>query len=74
MVPASAAVPIPAEVPFDVACLIGCGVATGVGAVINTAQVEPGASVAVIGCGGVGLSVDDGRGPGRRRSDHRDRP
>jgi S-(hydroxymethyl)glutathione dehydrogenase/alcohol dehydrogenase len=57
VVPASAAVPIPAEVPFDVACLIGCGVATGVGAVINTAQVEPGAAVAVIGCGGVGLSV-----------------
>jgi S-(hydroxymethyl)glutathione dehydrogenase/alcohol dehydrogenase len=57
VVPASAAVVIPPELPFDVACLIGCGVATGVGAVINTAQVEPGASVAVIGCGGVGLSV-----------------
>ena len=48
---------IPPELPFDVACLIGCGVATGVGAVINTAQVRPGSSVAVIGCGGVGLSV-----------------
>jgi S-(hydroxymethyl)glutathione dehydrogenase/alcohol dehydrogenase len=57
VVPASAVVPIPPEVPFEVACLIGCGVATGVGAVINTAGVEPGASVAVIGCGGVGLSV-----------------
>ena len=57
VVPASAAVVIPPELPFDVACLIGCGVATGVGAVINTAQVEPGSSVAVIGCGGVGLSV-----------------
>ena len=57
VVPASAAVVIPPELPFDVACLIGCGVATGVGAVINTAGVEPGSSVAVIGCGGVGLSV-----------------
>jgi S-(hydroxymethyl)glutathione dehydrogenase/alcohol dehydrogenase len=60
VVPASAVVPIPAEVPFDVACLIGCGVATGVGAVVNTAGVEPGASVAVIGCGGVGLSAIQG--------------
>ena len=57
VVPASAAVVIPPELPFDVACLIGCGVATGVGAVINTAGVEAGSSVAVIGCGGVGLSV-----------------
>ena len=43
--------------PFEVGCLIGCSVTTGVGAVVNTAQVEPGASVCVIGCGGVGLSV-----------------
>jgi S-(hydroxymethyl)glutathione dehydrogenase / alcohol dehydrogenase len=57
VVPASAVVPIPASVPFEVACLIGCSVTTGVGAVVNTAQVEPGASVVVIGCGGVGLSV-----------------
>jgi Zn-dependent alcohol dehydrogenase len=57
VVPASAVVPIPSSVPFEVACLIGCSVTTGVGAVVNTAQVEPGASVAVIGCGGVGLSV-----------------
>jgi S-(hydroxymethyl)glutathione dehydrogenase/alcohol dehydrogenase len=57
VVPASAVVPIPSSVPFEVACLIGCSVTTGVGAVINTAQVEPGASVCVIGCGGVGLSV-----------------
>ena len=57
VVPASAAVVIPPELPFDVACLIGCGVATGVGAVVNTAQVRPGSSVAVIGCGGVGLAV-----------------
>jgi Zn-dependent alcohol dehydrogenase len=57
VVPEAACVPIPREVPFDVACLIGCGVTTGVGAVVNTARVEPGAAVAVIGCGGVGLSV-----------------
>jgi Zn-dependent alcohol dehydrogenase len=57
VVPASAVVPIPPSVPFEVACLIGCSVTTGVGAVINTAQVEPGTSVCVIGCGGVGLSV-----------------
>jgi S-(hydroxymethyl)glutathione dehydrogenase/alcohol dehydrogenase len=57
VVPGAAAVPIPAAVPWEVACLIGCGVATGVGAVVNTARVEPGASVAVVGCGGVGLSV-----------------
>jgi S-(hydroxymethyl)glutathione dehydrogenase / alcohol dehydrogenase len=57
VVPASAVVPISASVPFEVACLIGCSVTTGVGAVVNTAQVEPGASVCVIGCGGVGLSV-----------------
>src|SRR3954469_1774553 len=57
VVPASAVVPIPPSVPSDVACLIGCSVTTGVGAVTNTARVEPGASVVVIGCGGVGLSV-----------------
>ena len=57
VVPASAVVPISPSVPFEVACLIGCSVTTGVGAVVNTAQVEPGSSVVVIGCGGVGLSV-----------------
>src|SRR6476661_668634 len=53
----AAVVPVPASVPFEIACLIGCSVTTGVGAVTNTARVEPGASVVVIGCGGVGLSV-----------------
>ena len=57
VVPASAVVRVPATIPFDVACLIGCGVTTGVGAVVNTAAVEPGAAVAIVGCGGVGLSV-----------------
>ncbi|MQA04081.1 MAG: alcohol dehydrogenase catalytic domain-containing protein [Streptosporangiales bacterium] len=57
VVPVSAAVPIPAEVPFHVASLIGCSVATGVGAVLNNAQVPVGAAAVVVGCGGVGLSV-----------------
>jgi S-(hydroxymethyl)glutathione dehydrogenase/alcohol dehydrogenase len=46
--------------PLDRAALIGCGVTTGVGAVIHTAKVEPGTTVAVIGCGGVGLSCING--------------
>src|SRR4051794_36005461 len=45
------------DMPLDKAALIGCGVTTGVGAVINTAQVRPGETVAVIGCGGIGLNA-----------------
>jgi alcohol dehydrogenase len=48
---------IPDDVPFDVASLVGCAIATGVGAVWNTAGVRPGDRVAVLGCGGVGLSA-----------------
>ena len=48
------------DVPFEQLALIGCGVTTGVGAAINTAKVEPGSTVAVIGCGGVGLSAIQG--------------
>ena len=48
------------DMPLDRAALIGCGVTTGVGAVHNTASVEPGSSVAVVGCGGVGLSCING--------------
>lgn len=48
------------DMPLDRAALIGCGVTTGVGAVIHTAGVEPGSTVAVIGCGGVGLSCVNG--------------
>ena len=48
------------DMPFDRAALIGCGVTTGVGAVLNTARVEPGSMVAVFGCGGVGLAVIQG--------------
>ncbi|MFJ3595267.1 Zn-dependent alcohol dehydrogenase [Streptomyces sp. NPDC090126] len=60
VVGASCAVPIPDDVPFEIAALIGCGVTTGLGAAINTAQVETGSSVAVIGCGGVGISTIQG--------------
>ena len=48
------------KIPLDCAALVGCGVTTRVGAVFNTAKVEPGSSVAVFGCGGVGLSVIQG--------------
>jgi Zn-dependent alcohol dehydrogenase len=46
--------------PLDRACLIGCGVMTGVGAAMNVARVQPGSSVVVFGCGGVGLNVIQG--------------
>lgn len=58
--PANAAVKIADDLPLDVACVIGCAVQTGVGAVLNTAQVEEGATVLVMGLGGVGLSVVQG--------------
>lgn len=54
------AIPTPGDVPFEVAAIIGCAVATGVGAVVNTARVSAGSSAAVIGCGGVGLSMIQG--------------
>jgi S-(hydroxymethyl)mycothiol dehydrogenase len=60
IVHAEQAIPVPRELPVEQACLLGCAVATGVGAVLNTAQVWPGARVAVIGCGGVGLSAVQG--------------
>ncbi len=60
VVPREGAVKIADDVPFEVAALIGCGVMTGVGAAINTAAVRPGSTVAVIGCGGVGMSVIQG--------------
>ena len=58
--PAQACYPIPDDVPMDVAALIVCCVTTGVGAVINTPDVQPGMTVAVFGCGGVGLNVIQG--------------
>jgi S-(hydroxymethyl)glutathione dehydrogenase / alcohol dehydrogenase len=53
-------VPVATDLPAEQLALVGCGVATGVGAVLNTAHVEPGATVAVFGCGGVGQSVVQG--------------
>jgi S-(hydroxymethyl)glutathione dehydrogenase/alcohol dehydrogenase len=55
-----AIVKIRPDMPLDRAALIGCGVTTGVGAVFNTAKVEPGTTVAVIGCGGIGLNCIQG--------------
>lgn len=60
VVDASQCVRLPADLPLDLACLLACGVITGVGAVINTARMRPGASVAVIGAGGVGLNTIQG--------------
>ncbi|MDI2127175.1 alcohol dehydrogenase catalytic domain-containing protein [Yinghuangia seranimata] len=53
-------VPVPDALPLEHACLLACGVITGVGAVLNTAAVEPGATVLVVGAGGVGLNVLQG--------------
>ncbi|MCI0157660.1 Zn-dependent alcohol dehydrogenase [Leifsonia shinshuensis] len=60
VVPASGAVKVRDDAPLDIIAVVGCAVATGVGAVLNTAAVEPGSTVAVIGCGGVGLNVVQG--------------
>ena len=60
IIPASGAVKIDDDVPMTVAALIGCGVLTGVGAAMNTANIQPGDTVAVVGCGGVGLNVIQG--------------
>lgn len=56
----SQAVPIPRDMPFAEASLLACGVITGYGAVVNTAKVRPGHTVAVVGCGGVGLNSIQG--------------
>jgi S-(hydroxymethyl)glutathione dehydrogenase / alcohol dehydrogenase len=60
VVPESGAIPVRRDAPLDVMALIGCAVATGVGAVRRTAAVPEGASVAVIGCGGVGVAAIQG--------------
>src|SRR5215471_10515067 len=60
VVPESGAIAVRPDAPLELAALVGCAVATGVGAVRNTAAVQPGATVAVIGCGGVGLSCVQG--------------
>ncbi|HSU77509.1 MAG TPA: S-(hydroxymethyl)glutathione dehydrogenase/class III alcohol dehydrogenase [Burkholderiales bacterium] len=60
VVPEIALAKIREDAPFDKVCYIGCGVTTGLGAVINTAKVEPGANVVVFGLGGIGLNVIQG--------------
>ena len=60
VVPQQGAIKVGPDAPLDKLALIGCCVTTGVGAAINTAKVEPGSSVAIFGCGGVGLSVIQG--------------
>ena len=61
------------DAPFDKICYIGCGVTTGIGAVIYTAKVEPGASVVVFGLGGIGLNVVQGARMAGADTDHRRR-
>ncbi len=60
VVPEACVVSVDKEIDFKAAALVGCGVTTGVGAAIKTAAVEPGSTVAVFGCGGVGLNVIQG--------------
>ncbi len=60
VVPEIALAKIREDAPFEKVCYIGCGVSTGIGAVINTAKVEPGANVVVFGLGGIGLNVIQG--------------
>ena len=60
VLPEIAVAKIREDAPFDKVCYIGCGVTTGIGAVINTAKVEPGANVVVFGLGGIGLNVIQG--------------
>jgi len=57
VVPERSCVPIPRDVPFEIAGLVGCAISTGIGAVWRTAGVRPGERVAIVGCGGVGLSA-----------------
>ena len=60
VVPANTVFPVDAALPLEQVALLGCAVITGVGAVLNTAEVQPGDSILVIGCGGVGLSAIQG--------------
>jgi S-(hydroxymethyl)glutathione dehydrogenase / alcohol dehydrogenase len=60
VVPAAGAVKVPEDTPLDVASVLGCAVQTGVGAVLNTARVEPGATVVVVGLGGIGVAIVQG--------------
>ena len=68
VLPEIAVAKIREDAPFKTSCYIGCGVTTGVGAVVNTAKVEPGDNVVVFGLGGIGLNVIQGAQAGRRRT------
>lgn len=58
--PSTGAIKIPKDIPLDVACVVGCAMQTGVGAVLNTADVEAGATILVLGLGGIGLATVQG--------------
>ena len=58
------------EAPMDKICLLGCGVTTGIGAVLNTAKVEPGSTIAVFGLGAIGLAVIQGGVDGKSLEDY----
>ena len=73
VLPEIAVAKIRTDAPFESACYVGCGVTTGVGAVVNTAKVEPGDNVVVFGLGGIGLNVIQGAEDGGRRPDCRRR-
>jgi len=60
VVPEIALAKVRPDSPLEKVCLLGCGITTGIGAVLNTAKVHPGATVAVFGLGGIGLSVVQG--------------
>lgn len=60
IVPSMGVIKIDKDIPLDIAALVGCGVTTGVSASLNSAKVTPGSSVAIIGCGGVGISAIQG--------------
>jgi Zn-dependent alcohol dehydrogenase len=60
VVPATGAVKVPDDTPLDIASVLGCAVQTGVGAVLNTAKVEAGATVMIVGLGGIGISIAQG--------------
>ena len=60
VLPQEGVIPVPPDLPWEVASLLGCAVTTGVGAALNAAKVTPGSSVVVYGCGGVGISIIQG--------------
>ena len=74
MLPEIALAKIREDAPFDKVCYIGCGVTTGIGAVIYTAKVEPGSTVVVFGLGGIGLNVIQGARMVGAAHDRRRRP